>query len=250
MPEINISNEAGRNAAVNMESVRVPLRVRWLDGQGRPATSVRVLKSTFDHDLDALAAQFEGVENVGQALIDGDPEVNLEIVGSFLSSTSRVYVDKDQKLVHRVQQFDVVHDPDGTVRERRSRETSTQNVSNEFPLRWTGKFIDKAEALRKFVFLNKIQLMHVNGLTYDFLFDMAKKLADKNCLMLLGGGPKANEPLVLRRGSVPYRGFLEGRVDGDKYCLILHLSNIELKSAREDEDEAADSNAATDKTEK
>ena len=239
MPEINISNQAGRNASVNMESVRVPLRVRWLDGQGRPATSVRVLKSTFDHDMDALTAKFEGIENIGQALIDGDPEVNLEVVGSFLTSTSRVYVDKNQKLVHRVQQFDVIHEPDGSVRERRVREASQQNVSNDFPLRWTGKFIEKAEAIRKFVFSNKIQLMHVNGLTYDFLYDMAKKLDEKNCLMLLGGGPKANEPLVLRRGSVPYRGFLEGRIDGDKYCLILHLSNIELKSAR---DEPADDN--------
>ena len=244
MPEINISNEAGRNAAVNMESVRVPLRVRWLDGQGRPAASVRVLKSTFDHDLDALAERLEGVENVGQALIDGDPEVNLEVVGSFLSSTSRVYVDKDQKLVHRVQQFDVVHDPDGTVRERRPREASSQNVSNEFPFAGLESLLIKAEAVRKFVFLNKIQLMHVNGLTYDFLFDMAQKLADKNSLMLLGGGPKANEPLVLRRGSVPYRGFLEGRVDGDRYCLILHLSNIELKSARDDDDIAASDEAA------
>ena len=236
MPEINISNAAGRNATVNMESVRVPLRVRWLDDRGRPANSVRVLKSTFNHDIDALATEYDGVENVGQALIDGDPEVNLEVVGSFLSHTSRVYVDKDHKLVHRVQKFDVVHEPDGTVRERRQREVSTQNVSNDFPLRWTGKFIDKAEAVRKFVFLNKIQLMHINGLTYDFLFDMAKKLSEKDSLMLLGGGPKANEPLVLRRGSVPYRGFLEGRVEGDKYCLILHLSNIELKSAREEKD--------------
>ena len=234
MPEINISNKAGRNAAVNMESVRVPLRVRWLDDQGRPATSVRVLKSTFDHDVDALAAEFDGIENVGQALIDGDPEVNMEVVGSFLTSTSRVYVDKDQKLVHRVQQFDVIHEPDGSVRERRPREASQQNVSNDFPLRWTGKFIEKDEAIRKFVFSNKIQLMHINGLTYDFLYDMAKKLHEKDCLMLLGGGPKANEPLVLRRGSVPYRGFLEGRIEGDKYCLILHLSNIELKSARDE----------------
>lgn len=241
MPEINISNEAGRNAAVNMESVRVPLRVRWLDGRGRPAKSVRVLKSTFDHDLNALAEEFDGVDNVGQALIDGDPEVNLEVVGSFLTMTSRVYVDKDQKLVHRVQRFDVIHEPDGSLRERRVSEVSQQNVSNDIPLRWTGKFIEKAEAVRKFVFSNKIQLMHINGLTYDFLYDMAKKLHEKNCLMLLGGGPKANEPLVLRRGSVPYRGFLEGRVQDDKYCLILHLSNIELKSAR---DEPADDNQA------
>jgi len=27
----------------------------------------------------------------------------------------------------------------------------------------------------------------------------------------------------------PYRGFLEGRVDGERYILLLHLSNMELK---------------------
>jgi len=29
---------------------------------------------------------------------------------------------------------------------------------------------------------------------------------------------------------VPYRGFLEGRTKGTEYCLLLHLSNIELKA--------------------
>ena len=52
-------------------------------------------------------------------------------------------------------------------------------------------------------------------------------------LMMLGAGPRSNQPLVLRRGSTPYRGFLEGRVDGDRYCLILHLSNMELRSPEE-----------------
>ena len=237
MPEINISNEVGRDAAVNIESVRVPLRVRWLDSKNRQARSVRVLKSTLEFDLQSLLDSHESVDEVGQALINGDPEVNLELVGSFLNATSRVFVDRDNKLVHRVQQFEIVRDPDGTERERRPKEITTQNVSSDIPLKWTGKFIKKNEAVRKFVFSNKVQLMHVNGLTYDFLFDMAKKLHDKNVLMLLGGGPKANEPLVLRRGSTPYRGFLEGRVDGEKYCLLLHLSNLELKSARPEESE-------------
>ena len=43
---------------------------------------------------------------------------------------------------------------------------------------------------------------------------------------LLKGG---KDPLVFRRGSVPYRGFLEGRVQGDRYALLLHLSTAELK---------------------
>ena len=34
---------------------------------------------------------------------------------------------------------------------------------------------------------------------------------------------------VLDRNGTPYRGFLEGRVDGDKYLLLLHLTNLELK---------------------
>ncbi len=48
--------------------------------------------------------------------------------------------------------------------------------------------------------------------------------------MLLGAGPKSNQPLILRRGATPYRGFLEGRTDGDRYCLVLHLSNMELRT--------------------
>ena len=60
-------------------------------------------------------------------------------------------------------------------------------------------------------------------------------------VMLLGAGPKSNQPLILRRGSTPYRGFLEGRTQGDKYCLILHFSNLELKAPEEAANEGADS---------
>jgi len=49
-------------------------------------------------------------------------------------------------------------------------------------------------------------------------------------MMLLGGGAKGNEPIVMAGGGTPYRAFLEGRVDGDKYALILRLTNMELKS--------------------
>ena len=47
--------------------------------------------------------------------------------------------------------------------------------------------------------------------------------------MFVGAGEKGNEPLILNRGGIPYRGFLEGRVKGKSYCLILHLTNLELK---------------------
>jgi hypothetical protein len=48
--------------------------------------------------------------------------------------------------------------------------------------------------------------------------------------MLVGAGPKSNLPLVFQRGGTPYRGFLEGRTQGERYMLALHLSNMELKA--------------------
>ena len=59
--------------------------------------------------------------------------------------------------------------------------------------------------------------------------ELAKELEQRGSLMLLGAGPKSNQPLILRRGGTPYRGFLEGRTEGEKYCLMLHFSNLELK---------------------
>lgn len=241
MPEISLCNEAGRDAAVTMESVFKPLRVRWVDDKGRQANSVRVLKSTLDRDIDALSEAHGKLEEVSAALISGDPEVDMEIVGTILANTSRVYVNPQRQIVHRVEQFEIVKNPDGSEREKRSRELSVKNVSEQVPLKWSGIFIKRSEAVRKYLFSNKLQLYHINGLTYDFLYGISKELEEKDSMMLLGAGPKGNQPLILRRGSVPYRGFLEGRTDGDKYCLLLHLSNLELKQPDETTDEPAES---------
>ena len=237
MPELNLCNEAGRDAAVSMESVMMPLRVRWVDEKGRQARNVRILKSTLEQDVDALKKTADGIDKVAQSIIDSDPDVDLEVAGSFLTMTSRVYINTEAEIVHRVNQFEVIKNPDGSERERRVLERTQQNVTSEMPLRWSGVYLKRTDVIRKFVFGNKLQLTHINGLTYDFLFAMAKDLESRDSMLLVGGGAKSNEPLILRRGSVPYRGFLEGRTDGDSYLLLLHLSNLELKAPDEAEDE-------------
>ena len=233
MASINLSNSKGRDAVVGAQTVQKPLRVRWLDDQGRQAQSVRILKGDLAHDLAALESQAGGRDKIAQALVDGDPEIDLERHGSLLRETSRVYIDADGKIARRVQQFEVVRNPDGTERERRPRKVAHPNLAEEVPLKWSGRLMKKAEVYNKFVFAAKRQIMHVNGLTYDFLYAMAKELHEAESLMLLGSGPKGNQPLVLTKGGQQYRGFLEGRVDGEKYCLILHLSNMELKAPAE-----------------
>jgi hypothetical protein len=229
--EINLCNSAGRDAVVKLQSLSSPLRVRWLDGEGRQVSTARMVKSSIADDLDALVEKHGDLRGVGAAIRDGDPEVNAEIAGRLLQETSRVYIDHARKIVHRVQEWDVIRNPDGTERERRAHNIPDANVgSGAAPLKWSGIMIPKREAIRKFVFVQKMQLAHINGLTYDFLFGMAKELEEKNSLLLLGAGPKTNQPLILRRNSMPYRGFLEGRTRGETYRLVLHLSNLELKA--------------------
>lgn len=237
MPQLNLCNEAGRDAAVSMDSVMMPLRVRWVDEKGRQARNIRILKSTLNQDIDALKKSADGIGNVAQSIIDSDPDVDLEVAGSFLNMTSRVYINTEAEIVHRVNQFEVVKNPDGSERERRVLERTQQNVTSEMPLRWSGVYLKRSEVVRKFVFGNKLQLTHINGLTYDFLLAMAKELESRDSMLLVGGGAKSKDPLILRRGSVPYRGFLEGRTKGDSYLLLLHLSNLELKVPDDSEEE-------------
>jgi hypothetical protein len=227
---INLSNSKGRDALVSTHATQRALKVRWLDEQGRQAHTARIVKADLTRDVNALAARAGGMDKVAQSLIDADPEIDLEMYGSLLRETKRVYIDPEGKVVHKVQQFEVILNPDGTERERRPRVVSHANVAEEMPLRWTGKLIKKSEAYNKFVFSGKRQIVHVNGLTFDFLFGIAKELHDTDSLMLMGAGPKGAQPLVFQRGGQPYRAFLEGKVNGDRYMLVMHLSNMELKA--------------------
>jgi hypothetical protein len=237
MGEINLANQSGRDAVVAMSSVTAAKQTRWLDVHGRQASSGRIVKSTLAHGIDALIEQNDNceLEAISQLLIDGDPEIDLENTGRFLRETARVYVDKHRGIVRNVRFWEIIKNADGSVRERRPRQMADTNISSDTPLRWSGKFIPKETAIRKFVFSGKSQVQHVNGLTYDFLYAMAKDLEERKSLMLLGAGPKSNQPLIMRRGGTPYRGFLEGRTEGEKYCLLLHFSNLELKSPKNDD---------------
>lgn len=228
---VNISNAKNRDAVVATEAVAPKRDVRYVDAKGKPVSTLKLLKTDVTHDLPELLKKQKKLDKVANALVKGDPEIDIEQFGMFLTDTSRVYVSKPG-IVHLVEEFEIIKNPDGTVRERRPRKKTAQTMNAEFPLKWTGKFIKKEEAINKFVFTNKKQLVHINGLTFDFLFEMAKELDKKKSLLLIRGGEKGDQPVVMNRGGRPYNAFLEGRVKGDSYCLIMHLSNMELKKPK------------------
>lgn len=226
---IHIANAGRRDAEVAFESQTVKRALSTVLKNGREKLNVRVLKSTVDMDEQSLAKEFGSWERVADALTGGDPELDPEIIGRKLMRTHRIWVDKAGRIVYRVNLFRTVFNPDGTERERRDINKLPSNVNAEHPLRWTGKLFPRGEIIRKYAFTRSYQIRHINGATFDFLYAMAKELDDKDSLVLVGGGEKGGDPILLSRGGQPYRGFLEGRIKGDRYMLILHLSDIELK---------------------
>ena len=229
MRKINLSNDSKRDAEVAYgTSFHRPSPV-YKTADGKRGQSERRVKATMGTTDEALLAQYG--EGLADALIAGDPEIDLERFGLKVEGVKKVYITPGQKVAYGVTLNEHVYLPDGTEKEVRPEQNTTANISTDgIPIRWTGKLIPREKAMRMFMFKKSYQIQHVNGLTYDFLFDMAKKLAEADSMMLVGGGQKGIDPLVMANGGTPYRAFLEGRVDGDKYALILRLTNMELKS--------------------
>lgn len=229
MRAINLSNALRRNAQVGLDAPAASKsKVTITHERGWDYHNVRLLRATVATGVANLMDQHG--DNLTDIIADSDPEIDIERVGMLLGRPKRVFVDGKGNIAHSVQRRQVFYNPDGTVKDERKFHIADSNINIETPLRWTGKLIPRSEAARKFVFVRKYQVKHVNGLTFDFLYDMAKTLAEKDCMMLVGAGEKGVGPLVMTRGALPYRAFLEGRVDGNRYCLILHLTNLELKS--------------------
>lgn len=224
---IHLANTAKRDAEVGF--VPAPKRERAVltlpDGE-RPS-SVRFIKRTVS--IDSLVEEFGGLPEVGQAIVDGDPEVDIEAVGKFIESPLRMYLTKDGDIAYRVRLEDVVFNADGSEKERREHTRNASNIAVEAPIRPSKMVLPIADAVRRFVFSRHYQLTHTNGLSYDFLFQMASELHTSGTMVLVGSGPQGTGPLVLTTGGDPYRGFLEGRIEGERYSLVLHLSNQELR---------------------
>jgi hypothetical protein len=227
--QINLADNKGRNAEVIFKSFTKKPLVKTVTPKGEATQAVRVLKSVAQNSYEHLLKLNGGDEALAQSLITGDPEFDNSMTGLFVEETSKVYIDADLKPVFRIKKTEAVYLPDGTLKEERTPKETIANILAEYPIKPAGKLLPTKEVYNKFVFSKKYQLTHINGLTFDFLFEMAKDLQEKDSMMMLAGGAKGNEPLVFQDGGKTYRAFLEGRVKDKSYILLIHLSNLELK---------------------
>ncbi len=224
---IHLANSKGRDASVGLQGVSVPESPRL----GLPDTTLvfrRYVAATEACTNESLTVAFGA--DYARELVNGDPEIDIELVGLSVERTQTVYVDGAGEVMFADPVFiELVLNPDGSEKERRAPVETVANLSGEIPVRWTGRKVSLQDAVRKFAFRRSVQLRHVDGLTYDFLFEMARELEEGRFLMLLGTGDKGGGPLVFQANGRPYRGFLEGQTRGKAYRLVLHLSDMELK---------------------
>ena len=92
-------------------------------------------------------------EAYAQALIDGDPEIDIEQVGKYISDTSPVFLSASGEVLHVSPNLtDVIFGPDGSERERKEAANTPGNVNDDTPVRWTGRKLPRSQAITRFAF--------------------------------------------------------------------------------------------------
>lgn len=169
-------------------------------------------------------------------LINGDPELDLD-KGGFLPelelfSPAYLIPGESGEIAHEFDEIEIVYTPKGEEKERRPRVLRTSNIDDIHPVKF-GKTFPIEKAFASFVFRAVYQLVHDDGIGYEFLHGVAKRLHDKKEVAVLGAGPKGNAPLILRDKASPHRAFLFGELgeggESNEYRLLLLLSTQELK---------------------
>lgn len=214
---------------VDMEPAIRPKRfTRVRESNKAPVSQARVLAFDSEKSNEALLA----VENLSKQLKEADIEIDIEHAGKFIESTSMIAVRDNYEPVFAYKEFDILDLPTGESKERTHRRLES-NVNEAIPVRVTDQYIAPRELVLRFIFRKSYFLSHQDSASYKILHDLAAKLQARGQFVRLQAHDqetKTAAPLVLVSGTVGFgAAFLEGKVDGSRYCLVLHLSDRELR---------------------
>jgi len=159
---------------------------------GGPVHFERIIKSPMDRSESVLRCQYKDDDSLARSLINGDPEIDMEAAGRVAGPCDRVWVDPEGVPLYAATMMEIVYGPDGVEKERRAPVDVKANVGEDMPLRWTGRFFEREEIFRRFAITRKFQILHSDGLTFDFLHRMAAALENKDALVSIGAGPNCD----------------------------------------------------------
>jgi len=228
LKEIHIANEKKRDANVRFVSLIKESDPKFAY-KGKSIKNSRLLISSDETSEDNLIKKFKN--KLAQKILEEDVDLDIEYAGKYIGDIDRILFNSKNEILYTPPKIkEVVFNKEGKEIKKQNPKEIVPNVRDDTPpLKWTGKFFKREEILKKFVITKSIQLRHVDGLTFEFLYDMAKTLDNKKSLMFIGGGKSGKDPLIFQTNGNPYRGFIDGRIKKNQYQLILRLSNMELK---------------------
>ena len=115
-------------------------------------------------------------------LINGDPEIEIESGGTLpeLELFTPAYLTPGQtpEIAHEFSEIEIVHTPQGEEKERRPRVVRDSNINDIHPIKF-GKTFPMEKAFTNFVFRAVYQLVHDDGIGYEFLHGVARRLHQK-----------------------------------------------------------------------
>lgn len=170
-------------------------------------------------------------QQITEALLKSDPEIDLQLIGKPVRIRSLAYLDEQRKPAADFRLVEEKLTAEGVVKETKPYKASEPNI--ELPVQIAPKGNQTNDDLvQKFVMHKIYQVIHLDSLSFDFLFQLCQEIQPLG-FVRVSGGIKGNEPLILRREGLPAFAYLRGRVEGDKYCCTLHLTHTELKAPAE-----------------
>ena len=129
---IHFIDDQQRDAQVTFSSLNPKARVRLVDSEGDLPQTKRMIKASAETQVDALCDRLVGSNDaeaeagalmreiqLADHLISGDPEVDMELHGKFISHSAKVYVDPDMKPVFRVNAKERIYNAQGEMTEER-----------------------------------------------------------------------------------------------------------------------------------
>ena len=120
MRMLHLTNSEGRNTTVPFQP-RLPEPPPKLGIPGEEVTLIRYLAAS-DSGLHQVLVEKYG-DDYAQALVDGDPEIDLEQVGRRIGETSMVYLSAKGEVLYAASKIvELIIGPYGEERERRIKE--------------------------------------------------------------------------------------------------------------------------------
>ena len=183
---IRLADHRGRDATVLLVPICESVKRRHQDMDGRPVQSVRRVRATGETCVDALFERYADPEDLSRSLIDGDPELDLEMTGRATGPCDRVHIDGDGQILYASSVVEVRCGPDGMECERRPLSVRPSNLVTTAPPVWSGVLTPRAEIVRKYALTRAYQVMHTNALEFDFLSCIAAHLDERKAMAQVG----------------------------------------------------------------